>query len=202
MTDTPADDTPTSDGTGTVTDAVDTAATDTDPPRGRRGLLTIGCALLAVAAVIFGVLAFVSWWHADHDDSLKFAHSRDTVALAARQDIVVLNTLNYQNVDAGLQSWLGASTGSLHDQISQVSATDKTSISDAKTVTSGKVIDAAVTQLDDRAGSATVIASVEVTVTPAGGKATTKRNRFSATMNRVGSDWKLSDLQQVPVNLS
>ncbi|MEO6702769.1 MAG: hypothetical protein ABIP57_14925 [Jatrophihabitantaceae bacterium] len=173
------------------------------PDRRRRPRpLTAGCAVIALAGMLFGVLAFGSWWRADHDDSLHFARARDTVVLAARQDIVILNKLSYQQVDAGLQDWLGATTGTLHDQISQVSATDKKSITDAKTTTTGRVIDAAVTQLDDRAGSATVIASVEVTVQPATGSATIKRNRFTATMTRVGTDWKLSDLQQVAVNLS
>ncbi|MGI8666165.1 MAG: hypothetical protein ACR2N4_09070 [Jatrophihabitans sp.] len=164
--------------------------------------LLLGCSVLALAAVVFAAIAFGSWWHADHDGSLHFAQARDNVALTARQDIVVLNTLNYAQVDAGLQSWLAASTGTLHDQISQVSAADKKSIADAKTVTTGKVIDAAVTQLDDRAGTANVIASVEVSVTPSGGTATTKRNRFSATMTRVSDTWKISDLAQVPVSLS
>ena len=152
--------------------------------------------------MIFAGLSFASWWHADHSDSLGYGRARDSVVLAARQDIVVLNTLNYSAVDAGLQRWLGASTGTLHDQIAGVSAADKKSIAAAKTVTTGKVIDAAVTELDDRAGSATVIAAVEVTVTPTTGKATTKRNRFSATMTRVGTEWKLSDLQQVAVGVS
>jgi Mce-associated membrane protein len=155
-----------------------------------------------VAALVFAVLSVLSWHSADTSGSLKYAKSRDAVVLAARQDIVVLNTLSYKNVDGGLQSWLGASTGTLHDQISQVSAADKKQITDAKTVTTGKVIDAAATQLDDRAGSATVIAAVEVTVTPSSGKATTKRNRFSATMTRIDGAWKLSDLQQVAVNVS
>lgn len=174
--------------------------TDSAPAR-RRNLPLLASALLVAAALAFAVIAFGSW-HADHDDTLKFAHTRDSVGLAARQDIVVLNTLDYAKVDSGLQGWLSASTGTLHDQISQVSAADKKSITDARTVTTGKVINAAVTQLDDRAGSATVIAAVDITVTPAGGKAATKRNRYSATMTRVGTDWKISDLAQVPVSLS
>jgi Mce-associated membrane protein len=188
-----------------VTDGVtagDTPAEADAAPVRRTPWPLLASALVAVAALVFAAIAFGAWWHADHDDTLKFAHNRDSVALAARQDIVVLNTLDYAKVDSGLQSWLSASTGTLHDQISQVSAADKKSITDAKTVTTGKVIDAAVTQLDDRAGSATVIAAVDVTVTPPGGKAATKRNRFSATMTRVGTDWKISDLAQVPVSLS
>ncbi|HTZ45714.1 MAG TPA: hypothetical protein VMB79_17775 [Jatrophihabitans sp.] len=167
-----------------------------------RGRSTILLAVLATAALVFAVLGWTGWWQADHDGSLGYAHSRDAVALAARQDIVLLNTLDYQHLDAGLQTWLAASTGTLHDQLSQVGAADRSSIVAAKTVTSGKVLAAAVTQLDDRAGTATVIASVEITVTPAGSKATVKRNRFTATMSRVGAAWKLSDLQQVPVSVS
>ena len=68
-------------------------------------------------------------------------------------------------------------------------------------ISSGKVIDAAVTQLDNRAGNATVIATVETTVAPSNGTPP-KRNRFSATLARDGGSWKLSDLQQVAVNLS
>jgi len=162
-----------------------------------------GLSLVVVAALVFAIIGFSSWWRADHDNSIGYAKTRDAVALAARQDIVVLNTLNYQQLDTGLQNWLGASTGSLHDQLSQVSASDKSAIVAAKTVTTGKVLDAAVTQLDDRAGTATVIATVEVTVTPAGGKASVKkRNRYSATLARVDSAWKLSDLAQVPVSVS
>lgn len=169
--------------------------------RARRVLLG-GLGLLSVAALVFAVIGFTSWWRADHDSSIGYAKNRDAVVLAARQDIVVLNTLNYQQLTTGLRNWLGASTGTLHDQLSQVSAADKSSIVAARTVTSGKVLDAAVTQLDDRAGNATVIATVEVTVTPAGGKATVKRNRYSATLARVGTSWKLSDLAQVPVSVS
>ena len=163
---------------------------------------TILLAVVATAALAFAAVGFATWWRAGHDSSLDYARSRDSVTLAARQDIVLLNTLDYQHLDTGLQNWLAASTGTLHDQLSHVGATDKSAIVAAKTVSTGKVLDAAVTQLDERAGSATVIASVEVTVTPAGGKATVKRNRFSATMVRVGTAWKLSDLQQVPVSVS
>ena len=146
-----------------------------------------GLSVLTVAALIFAVVAVSSWWRADHDSSIGFAKTRDAVALAARQDIVVLNTMDYRKIDAGLQNWLGASAGTMHDQLSQVSAADKSTIIAAKSVTSGKVLDAAVTQLDDRAGNATVIATVEVTVNVASGKSTVKRNRYSATLARVGS---------------
>jgi len=167
------------------------------------GYGTILLCALAVAALGFAAVAAVSWWNASHDSSLDFARSRDAVAVAARQDIVVVNTLDYRNVDGGLRNWLAATTGTLHDQLSHVDPAARSQIQSAETVTTGKVLAAAVSQLDDRAGTATVLATVEITVTPAGGKAAVKRNRFSATMTRLaGDDWKLSDLQQVPVSIS
>ena len=162
--------------------------------------ITIYTALVAAAAIFAGY-ALVVFLTSGDDESTTFAQARDTVLLNARQDIVVLNTLDYRTVDAGLRSWLDASTGNLHDQIANVSAADKKDIVTAKKKSDGKVIDAAVTELDNRAGSATVIATVETAVTPNDGTPP-KRNRFSATMERVGHSWKLSDLQQVAVNLS
>jgi Mce-associated membrane protein len=181
-------------------------AATTAQPRRRADLrrlrrpATIYSALVAAAAVFAGY-ALVAWLTAGHDDTAHFAKARDTVLLDARQDIVVLNTLDYRRIDDGLKRWLAASTGNLHEQIANVTPSDKKDLVNAKKVSSGKVIDAAVTQLDNRAGNATVIATVETTVSPSNG-APPKRNRFSATLARDGGSWKLSDLQQVAVNLS
>lgn len=161
---------------------------------------TIYSALVAAAAVFAGY-ALVTWMSVSHDDTANYAKARDAVLLDARQDIVVLNTLDYRKLDDGLKHWLDASAGDLHEQIANVTPADKKDLVTAKKISSGKVIDAAVTQLDNRAGSATVIATVETTVSPSNG-APPKRNRFSATMARDGGSWKLSDLQQVAVNLS
>jgi Mce-associated membrane protein len=161
---------------------------------------TICTALLAAAAAFAGY-ALVSWISAGNDDTAHFAKARDAVLLDARQDIVVLNQLDYRNIDGGLKRWLDATTGDLHDQLANVSPADRKDISTAKKTSSGKVIDAAVTELDNRAGTATVIATVETTVSPSNG-APPKRNRFKATMARVDGGWKLSALDQVTVSMS
>jgi Mce-associated membrane protein len=160
---------------------------------------TIYVALVAAAAIFAGY-ALIAWLTAGNE-SASFSRARDAVLLDARQDIVILNRLDYRSVDAGLKNWLAASTGDLHDQLANVTADDKKDIVAAKKTSDGKVIDAAVTELDNRAGTATVIATVETTVEPNDGTPP-KRNRFSAAMQRVGSTWKLSALQQVEVNLS
>jgi Mce-associated membrane protein len=69
-------------------------------------------------------------------------------------------------------------------------------------VTKATVLDAAVTELDLSKGTASVIASVNVTRTSAAGAVSTVRNRFRASMTRTGGEWKLSNLGVVPVSLS
>jgi Mce-associated membrane protein len=157
-------------------------------------------AALVAAAAIFAGYALVAWVFASND-SAKFAKARDAVLLDARQDIVVLNQLDYHNIDGGLKHWLDATTGDLHEQLANVSSSDRKDITTAKKVSSGKVIDAAVTELDNRAGTATVIATVETTVAPSNGTPP-KRNRFKASMERVDGGWKLSGLDQVAVSMS
>ena len=81
-------------------------------------------------------------------------------------------------------------------------AAEKQHIVAAKSVTTAKVLDAAVVSLDPNAGSATVIASVEITVTPDGGTAVVKRERLRAELTRVGSAWKVGQIGQVGVTVS
>ena len=205
------------DDTATETDDP-TSHSDTDPdievpvdetdteaaPAGRRRprRVTVLAAVFALLAAVFVVVAAVVHVRAGDDASTSPAAARDAALLAARQDIVVLNTLDYTDVDGGLQRWLGATTGTLRDQLSQVSDSDKQAIAVSKSRTTASVPAAAVTQVDPTKGAATVIASVQIDVTPDGGEATTKRTRFSLTMQREGDTWKIGAVQQVGVTLS
>ncbi|MEO7061753.1 MAG: hypothetical protein ABI083_18705 [Lapillicoccus sp.] len=159
-------------------------------------------AVLALLSVAVLTVAVVQWRGAETDPGLAYAALRDRVTVQGRQDIVVMNSLDTTQVDAGLAAWLSVTTGTLHDQLGQVSATDKTSLASAGAKTTGKVVDAVLTELDDRAGTARMIASVELDVVDKAGKASVKRNRFSADLTLDGSQWKLSQLQQVAVNAS
>jgi Mce-associated membrane protein len=174
---------------------------EADRHRLHRTLVLVSAALAAVAAVGAAFFGW-SWWSTANDASLQFARDRDDVLRYGQQDIVNFNTLDYHNVDAGLNRWLDSSTGQLHDDIVQGRDDSKQRIQDAKTATTAKVVDAAVTQLDDRAGTATLIALVDTVVTPEGGQAVTKRNEFQAAMTRTPAGWKISALGPVPVGSS
>lgn len=169
-------------------------------PAGPRRRVPI-VALVAVALLMGSGL--FAWWHTANDGSIAKAGTRDVVLITARQHIETMNSLDYRKVDAGLKAWIGVTTGTLHDQLSQVGAEDRKLLADQKKISTGKVVDAAVISLDDT--SATVIASVEITVTDDAkpdAKPTLKRNRFSADLVKVGGEWKLETLEQVAVNLS
>jgi Mce-associated membrane protein len=157
-------------------------------------------AALAAAVMVAGL---VLWWQAAHDDGLDLARTRDAVLIAATGNIETMNSLDYAHVEDGLMSWSKVTTGTLHDQITQISADNRKLLADQKKVSVGKVVAAAVTSVD--ATKASVIASLEVTVRDGADPAaepSVKRNRFSADLVLVRGHWLLERLDQVAVNVS
>lgn len=161
----------------------------------RTALTSAAVAVAVGAAGWFGY----TWWDAAHDDGVHRAVARDEALQAGQRGIAGFNTLDFRQAAAGYDRWVGLSTGELHDELVKDAEASKKRISDGKTVSEAKILDAAVTDLDDTAGTAKVIAAVEIVVTPDGGGPSTKRNRFQAALVRTGDGWKLDGLGQVPV---
>lgn len=151
-----------------------------------------------VAAAIFGAL----WWRAANDSDAQFSAARDDVLRAAEQGAVNLNTLDYRTADEGLRLWQQSTTGDLHDQLVVGAAGFLDQVRRAKTVTTARVLEAAVTELDDRAGKAGAIIAIDVTVTPENGQPSKKRQRLAAQLTRTDAGWRLSALGQVPASPS
>lgn len=161
-------------------------------------LLIAGLAL----AVLIGISGVLAWVTASTSEELETARTRDAVLVTATQGIKTLNSLDYRKVPEGLKDWVSVSTGTLSDQLAGVSAEDRKLLADQKKISTGKVINASVVDLDKT--TATVIAAVEVTVQDGvdkDEKPVIKRNRFSADMVLVKGVWKVENLVQVPVNL-
>ena len=170
--------------------------------RRRPGPRTLVCAAVTVAALVFAVVSGVVWWRAGHDGAATAATTRDAVLVDARVAISTVNTSDYRKPTAALDNWLMVSAGALKSEFTDSRASAEKLLAQAKVVTSAVVLDAAVTKLDTRKGSATVIASVNVKRQPVSGAATTTRNRFRATLTEVGDDWRLSNLALVAVGLT
>lgn len=164
----------------------------------RDPVLLVAVALVVVAAACAGYFGR-SWYAAAHDDSLAYSRDRDAVLRAAEQGVQNMNTLDYRKVDQGLTSWEDSSTGDLRQELVQGRAQFTAQVQQAKTVTTAKILDGAVTELDDRAGKAATIVAVQITVTPPKGAPTTKQSRMRAQLTRTPFGWKLSALGQAPV---
>jgi Mce-associated membrane protein len=172
-----------------------------EEPGPRWSAVRIGALVLVAAALAYAGWFGVSWWRAA-GDARDYATLRDEVLLVAEQGVVNLTTMDYTKFDEGMSRWRDSSTGALRESLVQDSATSRTRITELKTSTSGTVVDAAVTELDDRAGVASAIVAAEITVTEAGGQPAVRRNRFRVELTRTGDGWKLSALAAVPVGAS
>ena len=158
-----------------------------------------GPIVLLAASAVFAGWAGWSWLQAANDPTLAYVNARDEALQAGREQVAVLSTLDYHDVQGGIGRWLTASTGPLHDKLASTDDKAKQTLADGKTVATGKVLDAAVNELDEHAGRAKLLASVEITVAKEGVAPGTKRNRFAAQLTRTDDGWKLSALDQVPV---
>jgi Mce-associated membrane protein len=179
-----------------------TTASVTSEPGTRRWLAepVVATALgLAVLAALFAAWSGWSWYRASSAGPPPAAQLRDQVLQAGEQAVQNFNTLDYRKVAAGLALWEQSSTGALHAEIVSGHAQFTQQIEQTKTITTARILDAALTALNPRAGTASVIVAVQITVTPASGSPVTKQSRLDGTLARTPSGWKLSALGQVPV---
>lgn len=162
----------------------------------RDPLLMTASALLAVA-VLFAAWAGWSWLTAPRAPAS--AAARDSALREGEQAVLNFNTLDYRTVNQGLNLWEQSSTGALHSQIAAGRSAFAKQIRQAKSVTTAKILDAALTSLNAGKGTASIIVAIQLTVTPAKGSASTKQSRQEGVLTRTPSGWKLSSLEQVPV---
>ncbi|WP_433334155.1 hypothetical protein [Spirillospora sp. CA-294931] len=166
-------------------------------PEGRDPGRTAAIALVIVAAVCAAWFGW-SWYGAAHDDSLAYSRERDEVLRVGEQAVQNLNTLDHRSVGPGLKVWQDSTTSDLYQSIVQGRPAFEKAVKDAKTVTTAKVLDAAVTEFDDHAGRASVIVALQVTVAPPKGDPAVKKSRMMGQLTRTASGWKLSALGLAP----
>ncbi|MCX5232192.1 hypothetical protein ABZY16_31685 [Streptomyces sp. NPDC006553] len=161
----------------------------------RRGRI-LGAGALVVALGFCGTGVW-TYAQARTDEGLAFGRERDTALAEGRDRLTVLNSLDAstrEHAEEGIRAWRDASTGPLRTELGRTAPA--VGASARATVT-----EAALTALDARAGTAKLIATVRVDVTPRGsGAATTDRKRLEAVLTRTGEDtWKVAALSAVPV---
>ncbi|OAR23091.1 hypothetical protein A8W25_26605 [Streptomyces sp. ERV7] len=158
--------------------------------------------VLALGLVFALALCGVSGWsyaRARGDGDLAYAHSRDAALADGRRHLARLNSLDARDVDKGLAAWLDATTGPLGDELRTTRDKSARILKEQGTTTRAEVTDAALTELDDRSGTARLIATVRIEAQPRTGGPTTDRKRFEAGLTRTGGGWKLASLTAVAV---
>ncbi|MFD7705194.1 hypothetical protein [Streptomyces caelestis] len=161
---------------------------------GARVLTGVGLALA------LGFCGTGAWTYAQArtDDALAYGRERDRALADGRAGVAVLTTLDAstrQRAERGIRAWRDASTGPLREELGRTEAK-------AGASARGTVTEAAVTALDTRAGTAKLITTVRVEVTPAGTKKpAADRKRLEAVLARTGEgEWKVKALSAVPLS--
>lgn len=181
------------------------------PPRNRANLFAV---LGIVAVLIVGaVVAIVVATSGDDENNnhlndnaagsstaaanpaeARTAAARDDALADGRTAVEVFNTLDYRDVDAGLDRWEAVATGDLLTELKDGREASAAIIRQQKTMTTAEVLDAALAEFDEAAGTAKLLAAVSVEATHEDQEPVNKRTRITATLERDGDDWKVSEL--------
>ncbi len=167
-------------------------------PRWTRDPLIATASALLAAAVVFAAFSGWAWLSAPRASAA--APNRDEALRAGEQAVLNFNTLDYRRVDQGVSLWAQSSTGALHRQVVAGRTAFEQQVRQARTVTTAKILDAALTSLNIGTGTARIIVALQITVVPATGTPVTKQSRLAGALNRTPTGWKLSALGQVPVS--
>ncbi len=180
-----------------VEEPTPSASSDQSGSRLPQVLLAAALAL-AVAAAAVAVWFGVAWFRAENDDSLAYSRTRDEVNRVGQAAVATMNNLDYRTVDQGLEDWETATTGKLHDEVIKGRASSRDAIVQAESVTRATVLSSAVSELDDRAGQASVLVALKVNVRVKGQEPTDKFMRLEGRLQRTDAGWKLYEIGQVP----
>jgi Mce-associated membrane protein len=161
--------------------------------RARTAVVVLGALAVLLAAASVGLAVTVKS-HLDDRDALDAA--RSAAVAAARQEIVNLDSLSWDTVDADLKRVLDGATGTFKDQFSRAQKDLKPVVVQRKSQSSGQVLFAGVVRADT--DTATVLVAVDRTVKdstdPAGAVA---HDRWRVDLEKHGGRWLVSDLQPV-----
>lgn len=147
-----------------------------------------------IAAVTFGIL----WWMKSGSDAAKNAAARDEVVAATEQAVSAFAEVDYQNPDKYRNQQVAVSTDELAKHVKDGWKQARQVIVKAKRSSEIKFFDVAVEELNAYEGTATAIASSEVTLSFDDQSAKLPR-RWRAQLKRVDGEWKLSDIELIPI---
>jgi Mce-associated membrane protein len=159
-----------------------------------------------VAVVLLGLaVAVLTRWQpwvgidADTEASLWAAGQRDAATQAATEGLLSFNTIDHRRIGATVDHWAAITTGALSHDVRTGRAEVVRRAQRNRTVASARLVQAAVTEFDAEAGTATVVAVLEINAHKADAKPTTTRNRFRVLVQREHDQSKLAYFETLTV---
>ena len=181
-----------SDDSGETTEAESTEAGSTGTGGRRRTLAAVAASAVICTAVV--ACAYMLRHHAGASDRDRRAAEFEA---AARQGVVTLTTLDFDNADADVQRVLDNSTGEFHDDFRNRAQDFVDVIEQSNVATEGTVGAAAVESMTDDSAVVLVAATSKVT-NAAGADQEPRVWRLSVTVTRDGDRLKMSKVEFVP----
>jgi len=185
--------------------SADEAATEEKPSRlgrvrrlRRRPKWSTVAAAVAIL-IIVAVLAGSGYMIKEHQDAGRKRQRAAEFAAVARQGVVTLTSLDFNNAKQGVQRILDNSTGSFKDDFVKM-ADDFTKVVEQSKVVSQGTVQAAAVDLDTMTDNSAVVlvASTSEVTNAAGAKQDPRSYRLIVTVARDGEQLKISKVEFVP----
>jgi Mce-associated membrane protein len=158
--------------------------------------VSIVLAILAVAAVGVAGWTGYAYWRAVNPNAADTVAARDEATGAARQLAVTLQTVDPARPEDSMRAWEGVATGPLLDRLGQDSAKYLAEMKKSPSTSSARAVEAALTELDAAAGTATAITALDVTQSPwvngRIGPPSVRQLRVKLTLQRTDAGWKVA----------
>jgi Mce-associated membrane protein len=162
-----------------------------------RGARATAILLVVVSVLLAGTSAALGWTVVAHKrDSNQLRDAREAALTAARQEIVNLDSLDHATIDRDLKRVVDGATGDFKAQFTRAQGDLKALTVQRKSVSTGKVLWAAIVRADT--DTATVLIAADRTVKdasdPEGGVA---HDRWRVDLEKHGGRWLVADLEAV-----
>ncbi|HWJ11652.1 MAG TPA: hypothetical protein VNS46_19890 [Nocardioides sp.] len=160
--------------------------------------LRLAGALLVALVASMAACGIVVWQHGHQEPSAlqQRADTRDEARAAALRDVEALMSADHSDPAGTFETWSAVTTGRLHAQLTDRRRSILKRLKATQEVTAVRTVEAALSSWDEEAGTARLLAVLELRTTSKD-KPSTRTVRYLAMTQRVDGRWLLSAVQQV-----
>ena len=154
-------------------------------------------ALLAGLAMMVAVAGLAGWLGWEAHRSQAIIQQRAEFLSAARQGALNLTTIDWQHADSDVHRILNSATGTFHDEFSKRTQPFIEVVKQTQSKTEGAITAAGLESASSTEAQVLVAVSVK-TSSPAGPEQNPRSWRMRISVQKVGQDMKVSNVEFVP----